>query len=250
MKLTPGSSAPDQPPKDLGKTKIKPEPFGWSAELRFGAFTRTEFIIVVAVIALLLLALVPTLKKAQRRGGRINCANNLKQIGLSVRLWSNDNGGRPPSLVPTREGGAKELIEAGSVAGYFQVMSNELGTPKIVACPDDPAHRPAKDFGVLHATNIGFFVVPEADGTVTNLWLAGDRNLATNNVPLKPGWFTMPLNGAVSWTERPQVTYDNLCYADGKVERPSSASLQASAINALLAYRLASTNKSFRIAIP
>ena len=207
------------------------------------------FVMLIAV-ALVALLFLPVIAKRRARSSGIGCANNLKQIAVSVWMWSDDNGGRPPSHVPTKEGGAQELIEAGSVAGYFMVMSNELGTPKIVACPDDPAHMPAADFGTLRETNIGYFVVPEAGRAITNLWLSGDRHLATNRVPLKPGLFNMPTKGLVNWSDKLDINHRYLCYADGHVDNPSSTKLESSAINAVKAYREATTNTSFRLVIP
>jgi hypothetical protein len=143
-----------------------------------------------------------------------------------------------------------ELVERGSVAGYFQVMSNELGSVGIVRYMMDKERRPATNWAELKDDNISFFVVPEADRTVPALWLAGERHLATNRVPLRSGLFAMPTNPALSWAADLDVRSQGLCYADGHVEKPTSARLQASAVNALAQYQAATTNTAFRIAIP
>ena len=163
-------------------------------------FNSLDLMVMLVAVVIVAMLILPMIAKRRAKGSHVSCAGMLKQIGLSVRLWSDDNGGRPPSLVPTREGGAKELIEAGSVAGYFQVMSNELGTPRILICWTDRQRTAATNFTSLQNSNISYFVVPEADPNIPMLWLAGDRNLATNNVPLKLGLFTMPTNRVLSWT--------------------------------------------------
>jgi hypothetical protein len=57
------------------------------------------------------------LAKARERAEAIACLNNLKQLGLSARTWAIDNGDIcPPNLLD---------------------MTNEMSTPKILACPSD-----------------------------------------------------------------------------------------------------------------
>jgi hypothetical protein len=64
--------------------------------------------------------LLPALSKAQGKAMRIRCVNNLKQIGLGARMYSNDN---------------KEIFPPD-----FLTMSNELNSPKILVCPADSKH--------------------------------------------------------------------------------------------------------------
>lgn len=143
-----------------------------------------------------------------------------------------------------------ELVEQGSVARYFQVIADGIGSVGVVRCLEDKERKTAASWEALTDTNISFFIVPEADGTVPNLWLAGDRHLATNRVPLQPGLFTMPSFPSLRWADNLSVWQQNLCYADGHVATPTSAELQASAVHAVVAYQKAATNTSFRLAIP
>ena len=144
-----------------------------------------------------------------------------------------------------------ELVADGFAFPDFLVMSNELGTPKIIVCPEDKQRSYAANFAALKRdANVSYFTSPGADESSPELWLSGDRNLATNYVALKPGLFTLPTNRVMSWTAQIHKHGGNVALADGSVQQYTSAKLQQSATNALRAYYEATTNTSFRLAIP
>ena len=80
---------------------------------------------VLAIVVLFVYACVPRHTGHGERATRINCAGNLKQIGLAMRMYSSDNDEHfPPGL-------------------YQLVKGNYLTHPKVFLCPE---HRPPKGF--------------------------------------------------------------------------------------------------------
>src|ERR1700733_8062037 len=60
-----------------------------------GGLTLVELLVVVAVLVFLFAMFLPASGNG-RKSKKINCTNNLKQIGLAYRIWAEDNNGKYP----------------------------------------------------------------------------------------------------------------------------------------------------------
>jgi len=207
--------------------------------------------------------LLPALAAAKRKAQRISCVNNQKEVGLAFKIWEGDNSDRYPMAVPSSQGGAQEqMAQAGNAPGAayktqgitncFAVMSNELSTPKILACPSDSLYTPATTFwqiinppgpatGTNAITHISYFVGGDAADAYPQMILDGDRNIGgtttagvgvtTNSFGSYSFWNGTSPNTYYAWTINDlHLKAGNLGLADGSVSQVSVSGLQQAMI--------------------
>src|SRR5882757_3663626 len=102
------------------------------------AFTLIELLVVIAIIAILAAMLLPALAKAKEKARQISCISNLKQMGISLTMYVDDQGGVYP------------------IASYTDGAGNNVDWPKEL-----DAYLPQKGSKVTSVAN-QVFICPSA----------------------------------------------------------------------------------------
>ncbi len=206
---------------------------------RSGAgFTLIELLVVIAIIGILASLLLPALARAQARGRQAACMNNLRQIGLGLRLYADDQHG----WLPTTTHGA------GTNASWiFQLAEYLTNVDRIRICPSDPKglHR-LTNHASSYTQNEFIFVdyvdpfgrplesyrkldaIPKPTLTITTFEIADTAGVNVMNDHTHSRQWTLGW-GAVTADIQPDRhgKSANYLFADGHVESIAAAKLKA-----------------------
>ena len=78
---------------------------------RAGAFTLIELLVVMVIIALLVGLLLPALGRAREEARKTQCRSNLRQIGLALQMYCNDNNSYTPQVLGEVTTGTQRIRE-------------------------------------------------------------------------------------------------------------------------------------------
>lgn len=221
------------------------------------AFTLIELLVVIAIITILLAVLLPSLAAARRQGQKAACLSNLKQIGIAIRGYADENHGSipfgpvaPPSLSATNfypcTGNPTtiiSLVNTGSPVGLGFLLSNHLSQqPKVLFCPanDQPLDAAAElaNVGITQAQSSYLYrhgsivsLLPAVANTTPRDHLRLD-NLGDNRNGQPIGALVMDMEflcpaGLSGWSVFPSTRHErkfvNILFADGHaVSQPNS----------------------------
>jgi prepilin-type N-terminal cleavage/methylation domain-containing protein len=169
-------------------------------------FTLIELLVVIAIISVLASMIMPALSKAKNRAKSISCVGNLRQVGMGVLLYADENKFRLPTAEPTPSmpiDPAKPLKKIYTiVAPYVGYATNKLPPEKvsIFHCPADNVGRYEREWSSYE------WAYPFSGDSLNDLRM-GPYRVAASKAPL--------LYDYENFHPRSVASPKNAFYADG-----------------------------------
>jgi prepilin-type N-terminal cleavage/methylation domain-containing protein/prepilin-type processing-associated H-X9-DG protein len=170
---------------------------------RINGFTLIELLVVIAIIAILASILFPVFGRARENARRSSCQSNLKQIGLGLVQYVQDNDGWSPGSVTF----GKQISGANAATSWPTTIFPYVKSEQIFACPSGESSKVKRSILGPASTRTYCGASTDGDGSDANTiqLLNGPLSYGFNNIqngPLGPsyGWstagFTEPFGSA------------------------------------------------------
>ena len=159
---------------------------------RRAAFTLIELLVVIAIIAILAAMLLPSLALAKLSAQQTSCLNNLKELGLAVKMYDDDNKGYP--------------LRGGTGPQWPAALFPYYKNTNLLACPSEIALYGTLLGNMAGGTYPGY----QADNAANSYIMNGWNDVFTSD------WSGGEENGAVAFLTENMMLYPSLTIIVGE----------------------------------
>ena len=189
---------------------------------RRAALTFSEVLVVIGILVLLAFLFAPkALRPVRAKVRQANCARALRSLGAAVQSFAEAHEKKYPAELLDEEKWpvgveTNHWLTNLNLLQMWSCLSNYLGNPHFLVCPDDTRFAPINLFSFT-SSNLSYFMSTVASRSTPQALLVGDRNLSSNGVPVEPGIFLVGPKSVLGVTGRLHGGTANLLFADGSV---------------------------------
>jgi len=188
----------------------------------------------LAAFAVLLVVTSVTVARLNYRAElhQTRCAYGLKETGLAMRQFANDNAGHFPAQVARTFGGARDAAAQGQILAVFVALAEYQARPAHWRCPAD-TRSVAPTLSRATVENLSYFINADAGQSGTPEALLGDRDLtAAGTGHTGSNWVSgvhrlSAGGGALEWSGVQHRDAGNLALTDGSVKLTPAPALPA-----------------------
>jgi prepilin-type processing-associated H-X9-DG protein/prepilin-type N-terminal cleavage/methylation domain-containing protein len=144
------------------------------AHCRLRAFTLIEVLVVISIIGVLIALLLPAVQAAREAARRVQCVNNLKQIGLALHNYESAHQTLPPGYVSAFDATGTDL---GPGWGWASMLLPQLEQATIFSSVNFSLNIEVPGNQTARLTIVSGFLCPSDH--VEHSWPAVDRNILT-----------------------------------------------------------------------
>ena len=151
-----------------GQTANNPVRVAPASDTPAAGFTLIELLVVIAIIAVLAALLLPALAQAKEKGRRTVCAQNLRQLGLSLTLYASDNQDLLP-LPQQASGHWPEQLRRNYTALRLLICPSDIDTATAPVSPRLTTADLAPRSYLMNAF-ADYYAGPSAEGSTPPVW--------------------------------------------------------------------------------